>query len=105
MAKSKTRTPQKVTPITINGEDMFLKYNLLALKVLSKKNVDLTNITPENPLTMEDIIKVLHCGLLTYDPTITEDEVAMLVDIDELEYIMEKISEALNSSTEITEKK
>lgn len=104
MAKTK-RVPKNVTPVVINGEDMFLKYNLYAMKQMQKHNVDLTKLgqTDENGKTVldwETIIIVLWAGLITYDPTITPEEVAMLIDVGDMNYLQEKLQEALQSMTE-----
>lgn len=98
MAKSTKRVPKEVTPITINGEEMFLKYNMYAMKMLRLKGIDLSNISEDNPLDFTDILTLLHCGLLTYDNTMTEDELGMIVDIDDLDYVMSKIEEAMKSA-------
>lgn len=101
MAKTK-RVPKNVTPVVINGENMFLKYNLYAMKQMQKHNVDLTKLgqTDENGKTVldwESIIIVLWAGLITYDSTITPEEVAMLVDVGDMNYLQEKLQEAMQS--------
>ena len=55
MAKTK-RVPKNITPVVINGEEMFLKYNLYAMKQMQKHNVDLTKLgqTDENGNTVLD---------------------------------------------------
>lgn len=101
MAKTK-RVPKNITPVVINGEEMFLKYNLYAMKQMQKHNVDLTKLgqTDENGNTVldwESIIIMLWAGLITYDPTITPDDVAMLVDIGDMQYLQGKLQEAMQS--------
>lgn len=101
MAKAK-RVPKNITPVVINGEEMFLKYNLYAMKQMQKHNVDLTKLgqTDENGNTVldwESIIIMLWAGLITYDPTITPDDVAMLVDIGDMQYLQGKLQEAMQS--------
>ena len=81
---------------------MFLNYNLYAMKLMQKHNVDLTKLgqTDENGNTVldwESIIIMLWAGLITYDPTITPDEVAMLVDVGDMEYLQGKLQEAMQS--------
>ena len=101
MAKTK-RVPENITPVVINGEQMFLKYTLYAMKQMQKHNVDLTKLgqTDENGNTVldwESIIIMLWAGLITYDPTIAPDDVAMLVDIGDMQYLQGKLQEAMQS--------
>ena len=99
MAKAK-RKPVNVTPITLGGEEMFLKYNLYAMSKLQEKGVNLAEFGGRE-VTFSEIIKVLWAGLLTYDPSITEDEVAMCIDIGDLQYCSEKITEAIQRDSEV----
>lgn len=96
MAKSK-RQIKDVTPIEINGEKMFLKYNVFAIRKMEEMGIDLTQFGTDSKVTIEDICKILYCGLLTYDQTLSYDEVCMLIDIDDMEYIADKVMEAMNS--------
>ena len=96
MAKNK-RQIKDVTPVEINGEQMFLKYNIFAIRKMEEMGLDLTQFNADSKVSIEDICKLLYCGLLTYDQSLTFDEVCMIVDIDDMEYIAEKIMEAMNS--------
>lgn len=98
MAKAK-RQIKNTTPITINGEEMFLKYNVFALRKMNELKVDLTKFNENTPMTIDDIAKILYCGLVTYDPSLTLDEVCMLIDIGDMEYLAKKIMEAMNIAT------
>ena len=95
MAKAK-RQIKNTTPVTINGEEMFLKYNVFAIRKMNELNVDLTKFNENTPMTIDDIAKILYCGLATYDPSMTLDEVCMLIDIGDMEYLANKIMEAMN---------
>lgn len=96
MAKAK-RQVKNVTPVNINGEEMFLKYNVFAIKKMDELGVDLTKFDAKTPMTISDIATILYCGLITYDPTLTLDEVCMLIDIGDMEYLAGKIMEAMES--------
>lgn len=96
MAKAK-RQIKNVTPVVINGEDMFLKYNVFAVRKMEEMGIDLTKFNGETKMTIDDIAGILYCGLASYDPTLTYDEVCMLVDIGDMEYLANKIMEAMNS--------
>ena len=50
-------------------------------------------------MTIDDIATILYCGLVTYDPSLTLDEVCMLIDIGDMEYLANKIMEAMNNAT------
>ena len=43
MAKVK-RQIKNITPVIINGEEMFLKYNVFAIKKMNELGVDLTKL-------------------------------------------------------------
>lgn len=103
MARKK-RVVKNTTPIIINEEEMFLKFNIYAIEQLDKAGIDLTKFGQEAVIKIEDIITILHCGLLTYDPELTRDELAMIIDLDDMEYIAGKITEALNSKKGIEPK-
>lgn len=94
MGKTK-RTIKNVTPVIINEEEMFLKYNVLSIKKMEELGIDLTKLN-EN-LSITDLGKILYCGLITYDPSLTVDEVLSLIDIGDMEYLAGKITEAMNS--------
>lgn len=96
MAKNK-RQIKDVTPVEINGEKMFLKYNIFAIRKMEEMGIDLTQFGADTKVSIEDICKILYCGLLTYDPSFTYDEVCMLIDIDDMEYLVDKVMEAMNS--------
>lgn len=96
MAKAK-RQIKNTTPVTINGEEMFLKYNVFAIRKMNELGIDLTKFNGDTPMTIDDIAKILYCGLITYDPTLTLDEVCMLIDIGDMEYLAGKIMEAMES--------
>lgn len=100
MAKIK-RQIKNTTPVTINGEEMFLKYNVFAIKKMNELGVDLTKFDENNPMTIDDIATILYCGLVTYDPSLTLDEVCMLIDIGDMEYLANKIMEAMNNATPV----
>ena len=100
MAKVK-RQIKNTTPVTINGEEMFLKYNVFAIKKMNELGVDLTKFDENNPMTIDDIATILYCGLVTYDPSLTLDEVCMLIDIGDMEYLANKIMEAMNNATPV----
>ena len=98
MAKVK-RQIKNTTPVIINGEEMFLKYNVFAIKKMNELGVDLTKFDENTPMTIDDIATILYCGLVTYDPSLTLDEVCMLIDIGDMEYLANKIMEAMNNAT------
>lgn len=100
MAKVK-RQIKNTTPVIINGEEMFLKYNVFAIKKMNELGVDLTKFDENNPMTIDDIATILYCGLVTYDPSLTLDEVCMLIDIGDMEYLANKIMEAMNNATPV----
>lgn len=100
MAKVK-RQIKNTTPVIINGEEMFLKYNVFAIKKMNELGVDLTKFDENNPMTIDDIATILYCGLVTYDPSLTLDEVCMLIDISDMEYLANKIMEAMNNATPV----
>lgn len=100
MAKIK-RQIKNTTPVIINGEEMFLKYNVFAIKKMNELGVDLTKFDENNPMTIDDIATILYCGLVTYDPSLTLDEVCMLIDIGDMEYLANKIMEAMNNATPV----
>ena len=100
MAKVK-RQIKNTTPVNINGEEMFLKYNVFAIKKMNELGVDLTKFDENNPMTIDDIATILYCGLVTYDPSLTLDEVCMLIDISDMEYLANKIMEAMNNATPV----
>ena len=94
---AKKRQVKNVTPVTINGEEMFLKYNVFAMRKLKELGVDFSKFTDGNAPDFDDIAKILYCGLVTYDPTLTVDEVSMLVDVGDLQELTGKIMEAMQS--------
>ena len=96
MAKSK-RQIKDVTPVEINGEKMFLKYNVFAIRKMEELGIDLTQFSEDTKVSIDDICKILYCGLLTYDTSLSFDEVCMLIDIDDMEYLVDKVMIALNS--------
>ena len=100
MAKIK-RQIKNTTPVIINGEEMFLKYNVFAIKKMNELGVDLTKFNENNSMTIDDIATILYCGLATYDPSLTLDEVCMLIDIGDMEYLANKIMEAMNNATPV----
>lgn len=103
MADKRARRPKEVTPINIGGEEMFLSYNLYALKKLKEVGIELSDFASGKEIGFSELLSVLWAGLLTYDNTLTIDEVGMLVDFNEVQTISEKIVEAINRTT--TEKK
>ena len=95
------RQVENTTPVIINGEEMFLKYNVFAIKKMNELGVDLTKFDESNPMTIDDIATILYRGLATYDPSLTLDEVCMLIDIGDMEYLANKIMEAMNNATPV----
>ena len=100
MGKIKSQI-KNVTPVEINGEQMYLKYNVFAIRKMEELGVDLTKFNENTPMTITDIAKILYCGLTTYDPTLTFDEVCMIIDVSDMEYLAGKIQEAMNSMADI----
>ena len=56
MAKAK-RQIKNTTPVTINGEEMFLKYNVFAIKKMNELGVDLTKFDENNPMTIDEAME------------------------------------------------
>lgn len=99
MAKKK-RQIKNIVPVEINGESMFLKYNVFAVKRMEEIGLDLSKFTPETKVSVDDVIRLLYCGLSTYDPDLTLDEVYMLVDIGEIPELADRVMEALNGTAQ-----
>ncbi|UVX69102.1 MAG: tail tube protein [Bacteriophage sp.] len=101
MAKKQYQKPKreiklKKTPIILNDEEMFLSYNMLALERLETLGINIMEIdTTRIPLSL--LASIVYCGLISYDPTITRDEVAMMIDPSNINYVAEKIGEALGN--------
>lgn len=88
----------KKTPIILNDEEMFLVFNMYALEQLEDMGIDIMNLDTEN-VKIKDLVSIIYCGLLCYDEDIERIDVAKMIDLDNINYVSEKLTEALNKDT------
>lgn len=77
-----------------DGRERFLKYTLNSLRILEKDyNVKIDKL--DEDFSLEKVQALLHVGLLKDDPTLTFEEVGDLVDMENINMVTKKLTEAL----------
>lgn len=75
-------------------KDRFLKYTLNSMRKLEKEHGLNIDSLAEN-FDLDKVQLLLHTGLLKDDPEVTFEEVGELVDMANIQYVIEKLTEAL----------
>lgn len=81
-----------VVTLELGGVERKLKYTLYSLSMLEDAGVKLTDLGKE--MTMKQVMKVLWAGLVTFDSTLTVEEVGAMVGVEDLPMVSEKLAEA-----------
>lgn len=84
---------KKGTKITLDKE-RYLRYSLNSMRKLDKEhglNID----TLADNFDLEKVQVLLHTGLVSDDPELTFEDVGEIVDMNNIEYVVEKLTEAL----------
>ena len=77
-----------------DGKERFLKYTLNSLRML-EKDYDVKIDQLDKDFSLEKVQALLHVGLLKDDPEITFEEVGDLVDMENINMVTRKLTEAL----------
>lgn len=78
--------------IELGGKERCIKFTLYSLSMLEEVGVKLTDLGKE--MSMGQVMKVLWAGLVTYDKTLTVEEVGSMVGVEDLPMVSEKLTEA-----------
>jgi hypothetical protein len=87
-----------IVEVELGGKVRNLRYTMNALaEIEDRLGVPLSEM--ENvKMTMKNVRIILHCGLIHEDEELTEKEVGNMVDLENMQYVQERVAEAFAMS-------
>lgn len=83
---------RKIVKIVLDGRELKLRFTLLAMVKLEQEGIRIQELGQQ--MSMESILKVLWAGLITFQPELTVEEVGGMIDMEDLQMVTEKVTEA-----------